>query len=130
MAMTPKEWETLDNFSRIEFLCACCGQEQMQMPFMKALQQMRGLLDAPILITSGYRCLNHNKNVGGAERSYHLRGRAADLVAPTSAWRYCIVQSAMKVGFTGIGIYEGYIHVDDREGHEPVMWMNRGGLFN
>jgi uncharacterized protein YcbK (DUF882 family) len=35
--------------------------------------------DAPITITSGYRDPRHNDAVGGASRSQHLYGRAADI---------------------------------------------------
>lgn len=32
-----------------------------------------------VIITSGYRCKALNRAVGGAERSLHMRGRAADI---------------------------------------------------
>ena len=35
--------------------------------------------EQPIIISSGYRCPALNKAVGGAKRSYHLQGRAADI---------------------------------------------------
>ena len=35
-------------------------------------------MDKPIYINSGYRCKELNKEVGGSENSYHMKGLAAD----------------------------------------------------
>ncbi len=44
------------------------------------LDPARRKFGAPITVTSGYRCQALNRAVGGARRSYHLQGRAADVV--------------------------------------------------
>lgn len=36
----------------------------------------------PIVVTSGYRCLALNRAIGGAERSQHMSGQAADIIVP------------------------------------------------
>jgi len=46
------------------------------------LEQVRALLDVPIYIDSGYRCQQLNAAVGGATRSAHMEGYAADFIAP------------------------------------------------
>lgn len=46
------------------------------------LEQIRARLAAPLHITSGYRCAALNRAVGGAKRSAHMEGWAADFVAP------------------------------------------------
>lgn len=43
------------------------------------LDPARERLGSPIIVNSGYRCNRLNEAVGGAKRSYHLQGRAADL---------------------------------------------------
>ena len=43
------------------------------------LEPARVAFCAPIYITSGYRCQELNKSVGGKPTSQHLRGEAADL---------------------------------------------------
>ncbi len=48
----------------------------------EVLQPLRGLLEAPITITSGYRPDWLNELIGGAPNSAHLSGRAADIVVP------------------------------------------------
>lgn len=47
------------------------------------LEQVRELLfNAPILVSSGYRSPEVNRRVGGAPRSAHTLGLAADFIAP------------------------------------------------
>ena len=43
------------------------------------LQVIRDYWNAPIIITSGYRCQKLNKLVGGASNSDHLYGAAVDI---------------------------------------------------
>jgi uncharacterized protein YcbK (DUF882 family) len=43
------------------------------------LELIRELVGEPVHIISGYRCPEHNKQIGGARSSEHLTGRAADL---------------------------------------------------
>ena len=45
------------------------------------LEPIRKAFRQPIIINSGYRCRQLNRAVGGAQRSLHLSGRAADIVA-------------------------------------------------
>lgn len=65
-------------------------------------------------ISSGYRSKTHNAKVGGAKNSYHLKGKALDLV-PNMECKLtyrAIAIYAKRVGFKGIIVYEGHIHVD------------------
>lgn len=43
------------------------------------LQPLRDALGHPIHVNSGYRCLRVNKDIGGAPKSQHLTGHAADI---------------------------------------------------
>lgn len=45
----------------------------------KVLEPLRAHFGTPIRINSGFRCEKLNAAVGGAKRSYHLQGRAADI---------------------------------------------------
>ena len=42
------------------------------------LDPVRDMVDAPIIITSGYRCPQVNRLVGGVDNSQHMSGCAAD----------------------------------------------------
>ena len=46
------------------------------------LQPLRNHLGCPVIVTSGYRCSELNKKVGGKQNSQHLKGQAADFVVP------------------------------------------------
>lgn len=43
------------------------------------LDPLRRILQTPITITSGYRCQELNKAVGGVANSWHTKGNAADI---------------------------------------------------
>lgn len=45
----------------------------------KILQPIRDTFGKPIIISSGFRCVQLNKKVGGASNSDHLFGAAADI---------------------------------------------------
>jgi zinc D-Ala-D-Ala carboxypeptidase len=46
------------------------------------LEEVRALVDAPILINSAYRAPDVNRSVGGAKTSQHCLGLAADIRVP------------------------------------------------
>ena len=46
------------------------------------LERVRAWLNRPVIILSGYRSPLLNRAVGGARRSAHLTGRAADFICP------------------------------------------------
>ena len=79
----------------------------------RQFQKVRGILDEPLIITSGYRPPDLNKEVGGAANSYHLRALAADVRGPDLD---SIVEAAEQVGtFVEIIKYDGFVHlaIDD-----------------
>ncbi|GLO46619.1 hypothetical protein PPUN109347_31820 [Pseudomonas putida] len=43
-----------------------------------ALEKVRALFDAPIIVSSGYRSERVNRAIGGASNSQHVMGLAAD----------------------------------------------------
>ena len=49
---------------------------------LNVLQPLRNALGCPIIISSGFRCAELNKCVGGAANSGHLYGQAADFIVP------------------------------------------------
>lgn len=71
-----------------EFRCRCGRCELSQRPRYPMSYELQVYLDAlrlatgaPIYITSGWRCEVHNAAVGGAKKSDHLYGCAADITA-------------------------------------------------
>lgn len=66
-------------FKLSEFACPCCGRVSVAKGLVTALEFFRRSWAAPILVNSGYRCVKHNQEVGGATGSRHLIGCAADV---------------------------------------------------
>lgn len=48
----------------------------------KKLDEVRRLLGRPVLISSGFRCLEVNRAVGSKDSSSHIKGLAADFTCP------------------------------------------------
>lgn len=121
------------NLSRHEFACECgCGYDTADFALVNALQktvyyfQNQYDLDITIKITSGCRCPVHNENIGGASKSKHVIGQAADfqLVKPGGGfiptrdiYDYLIRKYP---GTYGIGRYTTWIHLDVR--NQAARW--------
>lgn len=107
------------NFNEKEFACRHCGKVRIIQEVVDKIQALRDRVGAPVTITSPYRCLTHNTNIGGAPQSRHMQGQALDIVVPASN-RNEVARIAEQVGFGGIGVYEpsakngvwGFVHVD------------------
>ena len=71
------------NFRRKEFACRCgCGFDAIDERIVHRLQVVRDIVQVRMIINSGCRCPEHNKNVGGASVSYHIVGYAVDWSFP------------------------------------------------
>lgn len=53
--------------------------ENLRALCLEVLQPLRDHLGKPVVVSSGYRCKDLNRNVGGVENSQHLKGEAADI---------------------------------------------------
>ena len=118
------DYNLTTHFKAKELACKCgCNVNSMEHEFMGMLEELRVKLGRPVYITSGFRCPQHNKAVGGSTQSYHLKGRASDIVCSNAAERYEVVGAAIKIGFSGIGIDKGFVHVDNRNSQPRKIWI-------
>lgn len=127
------DWSRYPNFSAAEFACKCgCGQADMSPDFIGRLQRIRTELGKPIIISSGYRCPNHNAKVSSTGRDGpHTTGRAADLRCSHDVADR-ITDLAKAHGMTGRGFMQTgpaasrFIHLDnlpDAPGRpRPTIW--------
>ena len=101
------------HFTKAELACPCCGLCLMRDDFLLALERLRTAWGRPILINSGYRCKDHNQKIGGAAKSQHMLGKAADLnTLDLNEKDRLSFHALCRKEFTGIGISPVFIHVD------------------
>ena len=109
------------NFKLYEFDCKCgkcepdaetVGNIQL---LMSVLQLLRGFINEPIKINSGYRCAEHNSNVSGGAGSRHLVGLAADVsTVDWSDWTKEKVENWLVYNGIFWIRYSTHIHLDLR----------------
>lgn len=119
------------NFKSTEFDCkgAECGCTKtiIDPALIDILQDVRDHFGAAVNINSGYRCAAHNKKIGGATKSKHVDGRAADIYV-TGVAPKVVAQYLESKGVKGLGLYQtdsdGYfVHVDTRE--NKSYWLGQ-----
>ena len=110
-------------FKHEEEWCPCCHSGGLLPDFRDKLNKARELAGIPFVLNSAFRCMEHNKDVGGSCTSSHLVGCAVDIRCTDSRSRWLIVQALIAVGFNRIGIAKTFIHVDDDMTKEPnLIW--------
>ena len=62
------------------------------------LDPLREAWGKPIIVTSGYRCQELNKAVGGAKTSHHLSGMAADITTGNRVDNRRLFELVQKLG--------------------------------
>ncbi len=95
----------------------------MDPEFLARLDLLRENCGFPFRITSGWRDATHPAEARKAEpgTGTHCQGLAADIAVSNGFERMNIVHEALKLGFGGIGVAKGFIHIDGRK-TTPVMW--------
>jgi len=99
------------HFREAELACNHCGSigpRGIHPLLIEILEQVRAWAAAPVVVTSGYRCALHNRNVGGAKFSQHRLGKAADIKVlgktPAEVFAYLRYLRGDK---GGLGLYVG-----------------------
>tara|TARA_R100000808_G_C2139861_1_gene147736 strand:- start:541 stop:954 length:414 start_codon:yes stop_codon:yes gene_type:complete len=109
--VSPAEWRG-KFFKPHELACKGTGELMVEPKLIEALDDLRARVGKPITISSCYRSAYHNARVGGAPKSAHRRGIAADI--PLAGHdKSKLIELAKQAGFTGFGInYRTFLHVD------------------
>lgn len=112
------------HFNAREFRCSCGKSHEtlLASELFDKLEQLYSTLNcSKIIVTSGYRCPEHDKAVGGTSSGQHTKGTAADVCCygqdgqPISSKTVCC--KAQDLGFTGIANITNsyqYTHLDVR----------------
>lgn len=115
------------HFNAREFRCQC-GQSHETLIASELVDKLETLYTAlncsKIIVTSGYRCPEHDKAVGGTSSGQHTKGTAVDVCCygqdgqPISSKTVCC--KAQDLGFGGIANITSsyqYTHLDVRTGY-------------
>lgn len=114
------------NFTVREFACRD-GSDciLIDTELIKLLQNIRNHFGKPITINSAYRTSAYNKKIGGAAKSQHCLGTAADIVikgvSPLVIAQYA---ESILTSKGGVGLYKTFTHVDVRKSR--ARWKNYG----
>jgi hypothetical protein len=118
------------NFNFEEYICPCCNRIRLIPLFWEHVEKMERLrqrLGFALIFNSAYRCPEHNRTVGGALDSWHMK--IATDTRPEWAGiddneylrrLQAIGDEAPGVGFRGIGTYSTFRHLDCRP--VPARW--------
>ena len=74
------------------------------------LDPVRDMVNTPIIITSGYRCPQVNRLVGGVDNSQHMSGCAADFHV---------------MGFTPAMMYEVFLYIFNTLEYDQLIYYRR-----
>lgn len=112
-------WETIKYFKKDEFKCKCGGKHCNGFPVeinhtvVKLAERARKHFGKPCTISSGVRCVTHNKNVGGVTNSRHTLGKAVDFsikgVKASKIFEWTMKQPEVRYSYC---IDTFYVHMD------------------
>lgn len=113
-------WNDIVYFNPYEMDCKCgCGLNNTNLELMKVADKIREHFGKPMIITSGCRCSEHNKNVGGVQGSRHVLGKAIDFyiqgVSTQDVLSYCNElqnRSIIRYCYTNNANMKGVVHID------------------
>ena len=113
-----------EHFKACEFQCKCSGKHDFPLDteLVEKIEALYTRLNcSAINVSSGYRCVQHDKAVGGSGTGQHTLGKAADICCIGQDGKtivsYLVCCAAQDVGFSGIArINDSYTHVDVRSG--------------
>ena len=112
----------MEYFSIDEFNCQETGENKMCPEFLQRIDLLRKACGFPFVITSGYRSPNHSIEKAKERLGTHAKGIAADIKVSNGFERRAIVESAIALGFRGIGVHDKFVHVDTRKS-QHILWV-------
>lgn len=116
---TPREAFVLENLKRIAGV----------------MESIRAILENPVIVSSGFRCLDLNSAIGSKPTSAHVVGLAADFICPGYGTPYDVCRAiephVRRLGIDQLIYEHTWIHVGLRAG-EPrhqIMTLAPGNRY-
>lgn len=109
------------NFNRAEFACKCKNcQTKINPDLVNGLQAIRDAYGKPMVISSGHRCADYNKRIGGVANSQHILGNAADISDPKQALAKFLLANLPLLEANGLWMENPkatptWVHLDTRQ---------------
>lgn len=101
---------SINNFTEAELACRCgCHRLNYDDNFLVLLQAFRLIYKKPLIVTSGCRCVQHNKNEGGVSTSLHQ----------------CQTKKASAVDVTGSNVKEIFEKAKSFGGFNEVIYYQK-----
>jgi uncharacterized protein YcbK (DUF882 family) len=114
-----------NNFSKAEFDCSCGCEMPKEVliniqKLANQLQILRNKVGVSVKINSAYRCIKHNKSIGGVSNSQHVLGKASDVVISgfKASKTFDLISELINKGDMlqgGLGAYNSFTHYDIRK---------------
>ncbi len=122
-------------FFTLEELKCKCGKcdsvgNEMDNQFMQVIVMLRYKLHFPFIISSAYRCPQHNNTVSASGfKGPHTTGKAID-ISVSGAQAFYLIEESLKYNISGLGINQKgdgrFIHLDmcsAKDGvSRPMIW--------
>tara|TARA_R100001377_G_scaffold66585_1_gene41841 strand:+ start:1883 stop:2278 length:396 start_codon:yes stop_codon:yes gene_type:complete len=108
-------------FKPSELACRGSGSLLVVPSFIDACERLRSLFASPLTCNSSYRSRRHNALIGGSSNSVHKLGLAADF-STRNIDRDLLLRLALEQGWTGIGKYNTFLHLDRRPQKRISTW--------
>lgn len=116
-------WANLKHFKPTDFRCRCdimCDHQNIiSEDLVTKLELLREAIGLPVKINSGSRCKRYNEGVvHGSPNSPHVPNgngttHAVDIHVPDNHYLYQLLNHSFLLGFSGIGIGKGWVHLED-----------------
>ena len=114
-----------NNFNKAEFDCKCGCEMPKEVliniqKLANQLQILRNKVGVSVKINSAYRCIKHNKSIGGVSNSQHVLGKASDVVINgfKASKTFDLISELINDGNMlqgGLGAYNSFTHYDIRK---------------
>ena len=127
MKTNNKPINTTDRMVEIIKKCGCpcvaCKEiiQKINMELINKIIQLENRIQKHVIITSGRRCIDYNRSIGGYVNSPHITGLAADIrvegISILELAKICV-----EIGFERVGIYPNHVHVDMIDPIPSLFW--------
>ena len=112
------------HFPAAELACHHCGINRCTQALVDVLEAFRARVGKPVIVSSAYRCAPYNAQVGGAGKSQHVEGLAADIrvAGMTAVQLEAIALRIAAIRGIGRADFGQYIHIDLRPAPTLARW--------